>query len=126
MDYKTRITRFAKEHKFKILTAAVAILGVIMIALSADSSGEGIVEDSLTEQVREFCEAIDGVGECRVMISYEYREGGYFSSDDSGRVMAVAVACRGAKRVEVQKKLTDLLCTLFDIGANRVSIFELD
>ena len=60
------------------------------------------------------------------MISYEYEAGGYLYSSERGRVMAVAVACRGADKVEVRKKLTDLLCASFDIGANRVSVFKLE
>lgn len=127
MEYKERISEFFKKHRSKIKPVIIALVGVILLLLAGGRSGnEEVSEDALTRQVREFLEEIDGVGECRVMISYEYRDSGYFSSGGEGRVRAVAVACRGAKKVEVRKKITDILCTVFDIGANRVSVSELD
>lgn len=127
MEYREKISGFFKKHRSKVLPIVIAILGVVLLSVAGSSGGSNEVsEDTLTRQVREFLEDIDGVGECRVMISYEYKESGYFSSDEEGRVKAVAVACRGAKKVEIRKKITDLLCTLFDIGANRVNISELD
>lgn len=127
MEYREKISGFLKKHRSKLMPLLIAVIGIVflMIAGGSDSS-DAVGEDDLTRQVREFLEEIDGVGECRVMISYEYKESGYFSSDEKGSVRAVAVACKGAKKVEVRKKITDILCTLFNIGANRVNISELD
>ena len=126
-EYKVRISEFFKKHRSMIKPVLIALLGVLLLLLAAGGSTDKATdEDALTRQVREFLEEIDGVGECRVIISYEYKESGYFSSGENARVKAVAVACRGAKRVEVRKRITDVLCTVFDIGANRVSVSELD
>ena len=122
-----KIFAFLRLHSGAVKAVAIALAGVLLISLgSGTDRAESLAEDELTRQVREFCESIDGVGECRVMISYERAEGGYFSSGGEQRVTAVAVACRGAGSVKVREALTELLTTLFGIGSNRVSIFRLD
>ena len=128
MNYKTKITEFFAKHRSKIKPLLIALLGVLLLIASSGvvSPSAEADEDVLTRQVREFCEAVEGVGECRVMITYEPSGSGYFSSSDGERVMAVGVACRGARKTEVQKKLKDLLCSVFDIGSNRVCVFPLD
>ena len=127
MKYSERIRAYLTAHASVVKPVAIALVGAILLLLASGVGGGGASceEDELTRQVREFCEAIDGVGECRVMISYKSEGGGYFS-DGEARVMAVAVACRGASSVKVRESLTDLLTTLFDIGANRVTIFRLE
>ena len=127
MKFSEVLRKYIAEHSALIKPIAIAAVGILLIIISMGGSGgetDSYAEDDLTKEVREFCEAIDGVGECRVMISYEMG-GGYFSKD-KGDVRAVAVACRGASSVKVREALTDLLTTLFGIGSNRVSIFRLD
>lgn len=127
MSYKERILSFIKEKRAYIKPLVIGLIGIVIIFATAGGGGGSTdyTEDDLTRQVREFCEAIDGVGECRVIISYERGSDGYFSSGEK-RVMAVAVACRGASSARVREALTDLLTTVFEIGANRVSIFKLE
>ncbi len=121
------MTVFLKKHRSMIKPVLIALVGVMLLLFASGGASEGDVEeDALTRQVREFLEDVDGVGECRVIISYEYEDSGYFSSGENTRVKAVAVACRGAKKVEVRKKISDIICTVFDIGANRVSVCELE
>ena len=62
---------------------------------------------------------IDGVGECRVMMTYRDREG-----EDS--VYAVTILCDGAGSVNVRRDLTEMVCSLYGIGRNRVEIFLLN
>ena len=64
------------------------------------------------------CSLIDGVGECRVMITYY--------PDDESRVYAVLVLCDGAESVYVREKITSTLCSLYGIGAHRVKICRLN
>lgn len=45
-------------------------------------------------------------------------------SEVAPRVRGVAVVCGGGGRSEVQLKLTELICALFDIPASSVSIIE--
>lgn len=127
MSFKVEIADFFQKHRSKLKPLIIALVGVLLLIFASVSSGGGEVsEDELTRQVREFCEAVDGVGDCRVMISYEYSGGGYFSSDRGERVAAVAVACRGADKADVQKRLKDMLSSFFGIGTNKVSILRLD
>jgi hypothetical protein len=39
-----------------------------------------------------------------------------------GEVFAVAILCEGAESPRVQKKLTELVCSMYGIGSNRVTI----
>ena len=125
LKYSEKIVEYIKKHKAVALSALAALIGIMLLFIpTSGGGGESYTEDDLTRQVREFCEAIDGVGECRVIISYAPK-GGYFSKTDT-EVTAVAIACRGGGRTSVRADLTELLTALFDIGANRVTIFKLD
>ena len=68
------------------------------------------------ERVAEMCSLIEGVGECRVMMTY----GG------EGEVYAVLVLCEGAESARVRGDLTSLICSLYGIGSHRVEIFLLN
>ena len=127
LNFKKIIAELYKKHRSKLRILLVFAVGLaLLLSASGISRGAGEDEDDMTRSVREFCEAVDGVGECRVIISYEFSDGGYFSSSERERVMAVAVACRGADRADVQKKLKELLSSFFGIGTNRVSVLKLD
>ena len=126
MSFKVEAVGFFKKHRSKLVPLAIALVGVILLIFSSGASDSGDTEDELTRQVREFCEDIEGVGECRVMISYENSGSGYFPTDKDKRVAAVAVACRGAERKDVQKTLKDMLSSFFGIGTNKVSVLRLN
>lgn len=70
----------------------------------------------LEERTAELCSGISGVGECRVMITY----------DGNDEVFAVAILCQGADDIRVQGDLTSLICSLYGIGAHRVEILSLE
>ena len=40
----------------------------------------------------------------------------------NGEVYAVAVICRGADNPKVRERLTELITSMYGIGANRISI----
>lgn len=93
-------------------------LGIILIAFGsfwgADSDGDTDLPDE-EERLSALCEAIEGVGECNVMLSYS----------PSGRVESAAIICEGADSVYVREKLTELITSLYGIGTNRISIQKL-
>jgi hypothetical protein len=68
---------------------------------------------------------VEGVGECRVIITYTTVGDSYYQSA-SKKVYAVAISCEGAKRVGVKANLTELVSSMFGIGTNRVSVLPLD
>lgn len=107
---------FLKQgNTFKI--ALIFAIGIILIAFGS-VGGKSTDEVSLPDEearLAALCEAIEGVGECSVMLSFS----------QSGRVESVAIICEGAQDVSVREKLTDLVTSLYGIGANRISIQKL-
>ncbi len=92
------------------------LLAALLILLGSVGFGErGSGGEELEERVAEMCALTDGVGECRVMITY---------TRDS-EVYAVAVLCEGADSALVRDKLTSMMCALFGVGANRVEILKI-
>ncbi len=111
-----------------------------------DISGE------LERRVEKICGDIQGVSEVSVMITLDsvretkYAQNSQINKDEtnvseryeyvtmsqslipiaeiSPKVRGVAVVCRGGGRAEIQLKLTELLCALFDIPASAVSVME--
>ena len=90
-------------------------IGVLLLIVCAGFDGEK--EETVDEEVRiaEMCSMTEGVGECRVMLTY----------DSEGRVTAVAVLCEGADRAEVRRRITDMLTSLYGIGTNRISVLKI-
>ena len=93
------------------------LLGLLLILLSGffGEADNNLQTDE--ERVAEMCSLIDGVGECRVMMTYRD------SSEE--KVYAVLVLCEGGESVLVREKITSLFCSLYGIGANRVEIQRL-
>ena len=118
---------FLKSKRTLAKVVFVAILGIVLLLIAGGASGEASSDtgDELAESVRKFCESVDGVGECRVIITYTTTGDSYYSSA-SKKVYAVAIACEGAKRDSVKANLTELISSMFGIGTNRVSVLPLD
>lgn len=72
------------------------------------------VDATLEERTEQLCSAVEGVGECDVMITY----------GEGGEVYAVAVLCDGAERASVRRSITELASSLFGIGTNRISVLK--
>lgn len=102
-----------QDSKFIILLAGVLVLAILFIP----SSNKNVEEEEPVDEaarLEELCSKIDGVGECRVMVTYR-----------DGEVYAVAVVCRGADSPRVRERLTELITSIYGIGANRVSIQQM-
>ena len=122
MKFSEVLRKYIAEHSALIKPIAIAAVGILLIIISMGGSGgetDSYAEDDLTKEVREFCEAIDGVGECKVMIYYKNEA---YSRSDEKTVDSVVIVCRGADSVEIRKSLTEMLSSLFGIGANRIRI----
>jgi hypothetical protein len=99
----------------------LALVGVFIISLGfITGSGE---QDSESDEGRlsALCEAIDGVGRCRVYVSYS--PSGY--SSGQGRVEGVAIVCDGADRAAVRSEIIELVSALYGIGSNRISVSKM-
>lgn len=94
-------------------------VGVLLILLGGISSTDKVAEVAgIEERAAEMCSLMDGVGECRVMMT--------FDPEDDSRVYAVFVLCDGAESVSVRERITSLFCSLYGIGAHRVEIQKLN
>ena len=105
------LTFIKKQDKgFIILIIGAIALALLLISSSNKKSVEKTEIDEAT-RLEELCSQIEGVGECRVMVTYK-----------SGEVYAVAVICKGAESPKVRERLTDLITSMYGIGANRVTV----
>ena len=95
--------------------ALVLLIGVLLLAIGSFDFGgkKDICEE---EKLSEICSMTEGVGECRVVVTY---------AEDGESVYAVALICDGADSPSVRKRLTETVCTLYGIGANRVAVIKL-
>lgn len=97
--------------------AIFIMIGVFLILIGSVSINSNTRGEE--KRVEQMCSMIDGVGDCRVMMTY--REVG-----GESHVYAVTILCDGADSVNVRKDLTDMVCSLYGIGHNRVEIFLLN
>lgn len=93
----------------------IAAVGIVMIIMGSIVGGRNETRAE-EEKIEELCAMMEGVGECRVAVTY---------SSEGDSVYAVAVLCRGAESAEVRARVTELVCSLYGIGANRVSVMKL-
>lgn len=119
---------------------------------SSSNTEYGVITKELENRVEKLCGKIRGVSNVSVMITLEtvgetkYAQNSQISKDDisiseryeyvsmsqglmpiaeiTPKVRGVAVICSGGGNADIQLKLTELLCAIFDISANAVSIAE--
>lgn len=104
---------FLKTKKTSPVWLLVPLLVALLLIFGADQEEKA---PKVSDETAEICSMISGVGECRVMITYR----------DETEVFAVAVLCEGAEKPSVRRDITELVCSLYGIGAHRVSILPLD
>ena len=75
------IIKKIKENKKTAVYILVAALGVIMLFLSYESSGgesslntDSEYEEKLESEIEKLCSSVDGVGKCRVFITFKRGE----------------------------------------------------
>lgn len=102
----------------RIWLVGLMLLGLILILIGNEQTGEKIAVTQ-TEEMRatEMCAMMDGVGDCRVMMTYR---------PDSDEVYAVLVLCDGAESAAVRERITSLFTSLYGIGSHRVEIEKLN
>ncbi len=133
---------YLKENKRTRNIIILLAVGALLILLSAAfaGSGDGAADKSetldeyrerLEAEISAVCSDVEGVGRCRVYITLERGEQSIYKGSSlietkPPKVLGVTVICRGADSQAVRCELTDMLCALFDIGANRVAILKLN
>ncbi len=142
--------RLSGKGKSVTIALAALALGVIMMLFGGDQAEEDVIDgvniDELEMRLEELCSKVDGVGACSVMITAdtvseklyaqnsqigsEYSKSEYVTvsgglipvGERTMTVRGVAVVCTGGDSDRVKLELTELICALFHIGADRVSV----
>ena len=110
------IREFLLGDNNRIWLVSLMILGLILILIGNNSTDKAAVTQTEEMRVGEMCAMMDGVGECRVMMTYR---------PDSNEVYAVLVLCDGAESVMVRERITSLFTSLYGIGSHRIEIEKL-
>ena len=161
--------RLAGDGKTRRWLIAAGVIGILLIGLSewipgrrrAGASGEtgtvltaAQVEQALEERITAIISRVDGIGECRVMVTLEngvrfvyaadetVSDGGSIASrsilsvqTDTGpvglpvteicpTVRGVAVVCAGGDDPGVRERVTSLITAAFNISSRRVSVVK--
>ncbi len=111
-----RLFRYVSEKKSVALIAIALALGLILIFIGSRDDDDAVSPDESPEQrLSTACSAVDGVGECTVLV--------YYSPDSKEKeIESVIVICDGADSVDVRLRLTEMLSSFYGIGANRIRI----
>ena len=127
------IEAFKGKKKIALILILVSI-GLMLIAISSiDSTGEvdssnlSEYKEALEKRLEKLCSEVDGVGRCTVMVTFSRGEentykGSQLTESKPPRVLGVTVVCDGGDSAQVKARLSQMLCALFDIGANRVAV----
>ncbi|MBQ8372337.1 MAG: hypothetical protein IJX38_05335 [Clostridia bacterium] len=127
---RMRVGEFISSVKKKggLLPVLIVLLGVALLIFGIASSGtdstDGTGTEDEEERLAELLTMIDGVGECRVMITYTTERVGY-GSEVVRHVEGVAVLCTGGNDPSVKKRITEMTSALYSIGSNKVRVEKL-
>ena len=99
-----------QDKGFIALIIGAIVIALLLIPLGNKRSEEPIEADDAA-RLEELCSQIEGVGECRVMVTYKNSE-----------VYGVAVICRGADNPKVRERIVELVTSVYGIGSNRVTV----
>ena len=138
MNFRDKVTSLFKDRKKLVFLCALVAVGIFLICISSFDGGEKTEKaETLDEykvrleaELADMCADVSGVGKCRVSVSFERGEentykGTLLTESKPPRVLGVSVICKGADSDTVRAALTDMICALFDIGANRVAVLKM-
>ena len=129
---------FSGNKKAFIILGAL-IIGILLLlpssslfkeeAAAPESTELSEYKAALEKELAEVCSSVKGVGRCRVIVTFSRGEeliykGSTLIESRPPVVMGVTVVCKGADSDTVRSELVGMMTSLFDIGANRVSILK--
>ncbi len=126
------------KDKKKLTALIVVFVGILIIILSFGSKEESKYEEysldkykaELEDELESLCESIDGVGKCRVTVTFsdgekfEYKGSNVVGSEPP-RVLGVTVVCDGGDRADIKSDISECMKALFNIGSNRVCVLKM-
>ena len=144
------------------IIVAMGLVAIVLIAFSSffQSNDNKATEDETSfdysqysdetkKQLTNIVSSIDGVGDCEVMITFEYSSENVYATDSENKndeyvlydsqsgekallikekyptVQGVSVVCSGGDNVEVREAVINTVTSLFNISANRVSVSKI-
>ncbi len=113
-----KIRDFLKSEGISRLIAPIAIGLAMLLLLSLVGNNDGKSEEekaAAQPTLAEMCTAIDGAGECKVMLTY---------GDKGEKVTAAAVIYTGGGGLETERELKELISSLYGIGTNRIAVIS--
>ncbi len=133
-----KFKNFAKKCKnikgFEIICALVIAVIAIGIYFSVnavntrqeDSATVSAGDGKIVTSIKNLLSQIDGVGECDVLVTYKPtdKENTADGMDATDNVQGVVVVAQGGQDVLVRIKIINALCTLLNIQADDIQIFE--
>ncbi len=136
MNKLTDIIKGIFSDKKRLVLVLLALMGMMLIFIPSDRE-KAAEESTLSEyklaaeeELAELCSSIEGVGRCRVQVSFAEGEsfkysGGKMVSTAPPRILGVTVVCDGGDDDSVRKAISDCMTALYDIGSNRVCVLKL-
>lgn len=131
---------FLKKTPGLLRMGLILLLGVGLLIFAsghgrsetqADAEGElSAYGEALEKRLEEMCEQVVGVGDARVMVTFESgAQVEYQGSSESytrpPKVQGVTVLCSGGAEASVRASLSGMLSALLGIGASRICILPL-
>ena len=108
-----RLLGFLREKKSLWFIIAALLLGAALMMFGGGGATVGkSSETALEARIKSFCEQVGGVSNVSVLVTL----------DPEGKVCGAAVVCSGGDDPVVQLKLTRLLCSLYGITSDSVSV----
>lgn len=145
MKEKLKDDKFVKDLLYKFLSlliiAIVALLLLNVLTQSKDGRKQIIDRDGGTEYITEaamtmeekklgeILEGIRGVGDVKVMLSYESSvdERDFLSGsqkEEGGKVKGAVIIASGGDKAVTKSKIQEAVVALFDIPIQNVKVFE--
>lgn len=134
MKANNGVFTYLRSHKsawlFALLFAAGALLLVLGGGTFAKKEEPALsAEEKLEAEIEALVESVAGVGEAKILITYEEGEsvsykGTAVSATTPPKALAVSVVCDGGDDERVRAALVSMLSSLLGIGANRVSVLK--
>ncbi len=103
-------------------------LGLLLIFFGMGGNDTAVTPaaaDTIEADIRELCSSLEGVGQCRVLVTYEEKSLGYGKGTES-IISGIAVVCEGGESVAVKQRVSSVLSSVFGIGTNRIRVEKLD
>lgn len=139
MDRESIKRAVARIGGSKVLLAIAAVIAGVLLIMASSFVGRGIDEPKseldtykreLEEELEDMCSRIEGVGKCRVTVSFSEGERREYQGSElkcviPPKVLGVTVICDGADSASVRAAVTDMMSSLFDIGKNRICVLKL-